>query len=175
MTCKNNIVFFGFKSSGKSYFAQKLSIALNRVWIDTDCHVEKRYYAFYGKTLSSKEIVLTIGEKGFRQLEKEVVSTLSSQENTVISLGGGTLLDPENQKTLLPLGRFIYLDPDKTQLKQRILQGSFPSFLDPDDFEHSFERVYEERKRLYESIPSYRIPLQGKTDEEILNEILSIL
>ena len=169
MKSKNNIIFFGFKGSGKTYFAKRLALRLNRVHIDTDHLVEGEFGS------PSYEIVRAIGEKEFRLLENKVIASLASFENSIISLGGGSLLDPQNQTVLLNLGKLIYLDTDVELLKKRILTGPFPSFLDPLDFETSFAKVYQKRKILYESFPALRIKTSGKSDETVLDEILNQL
>lgn len=169
MKSKNNLLLCGFKGSGKSYFARKLSLLLNRPYIDTDALIEQQY------ALPCREIALEIGQIRFRLLEKEVISSLIPTQNSIIALGGGSLLDPENQKSILSLGKLIYLIADPETLKKRILQGPCPSFLDPSDFDASFEKIFQQRKLLFDQIPSHRIRLEGKNDEQILCEIISIL
>lgn len=169
MKSKNNLLLCGFKGCGKSYFARKLSHLLNRPCIDTDALIEQQY------GLPCREIALEIGQSRFRLLEKKVIASLAPTENSIIALGGGSLLEPENQKSILSLGKLVYLIAEPERLKKRILQGPCPSFLDPSDFDASFEKIFQQRKLLFDRIPSHRVCLEGKNDEQILAEIISIL
>jgi shikimate kinase len=159
-----NFIFFGFKSCGKTHMARYLASQLRRVHFDTDHLIEQHYAEEYKESLSCRSISLKIGEAGFRALEKKIIYSLKTipeiQNNAaILSVGGGAVLDPENRSQLSTLGQLIYLQISKEALKQRLLGNpeGLPSFLDPQDPEGSFERMYRERKAIYESISVYRI------------------
>ncbi len=132
------------------------------------------YQKAYKQPLNSREISILIGEKGFRELEREVIKNLSLKKTTVIALGGGAILSSENLGRLKKLGRMVYLEIDKETVKKRILQGNIPSFLDENDFDNSFEKMYQKRKPLYEKIDSHRVSVAKKTDRQVLDELISI-
>ena len=167
-----NILFFGYKASGKTFFGRQLAQALNKPFIDTDDLVEKLYEEAFQKKKSCKEIAILLGEKGFRFLECLAIASLTHVKDTIISLGGGAIISDKNRKFLDQLGCLVYLEADKEVIKSRILNDHTPSFLDPNDLEGSFERHFLERQRLYESIPCFKLKIQGKTNPQILNELL---
>jgi len=166
-----NLILFGYKASGKTFFGTLLAQKLNSFFIDTDQLIEELYKKEFQEECNCRQISIKIGEEGFRRLEKRVIDNLNGVTHTIIALGGGAVLDPENCFALRELGKLIYLEVDKETLKRRIFASGIPSFLDPQNPEDSFEKMYEERKPIYEKISTYTIALHGKTDHQILDEL----
>lgn len=169
---KNNLVLFGFKSVGKSLFGKLISSKLQKYFIDTDKLIEDRYRMQYKKTLGFREIYKKIGHEAFRELERMAVSSLEHVEDTIIAIGGGTLLNPDNCSTLKKIGMLVYLEVEKETLKERILKGEPPSFLDKSNLEQSFEKIYHERATIFESVHHFKVNLNNKSQEEIVTEII---
>lgn len=113
------IYLYGAPGSGKTTLGKQLAAALDGKWIDLDAEIE----ASAGKTIS--EIFVSSGEKEFRRLEKE---TLKQIEADVVSLGGGTLLDPECRAWCESHGQVFCLEtPEKDELERRLrLSGKRP-------------------------------------------------
>ncbi|HSW86121.1 MAG TPA: shikimate kinase [Rhabdochlamydiaceae bacterium] len=159
-----NVILFGFKGCGKTHYGRLLASRLNYPFIDTDHLIESRC-----ADLTCREIVHKIGEAEFRILEKKAIASLNIDQDTVISVGGGAVLDPDNVHILKKMGTLIYLEESKEILKQRIFNASYmPSYLDENDPLASFEKMYRERKPLYEKIPSVRLNIEQKTEQEVL-------
>jgi shikimate kinase len=167
-----NFILFGFKKSGKTHFGRLLAQELSREFVDTDNLIEKMFVNEYCESLCARNISLKIGEDGFRILEKRVIHSLKN-ENAIIAVGGGAVLDSENRNKLSSLGQLFYLKIDKETLKHRLLNAELPSFLDPKNLEISFEKMYAERKMIYEKIPAITIKTVGKNERDILEEIKS--
>ena len=104
---------------------------LHMKFIDSDLLIEEVYTKIYHQALSYREIAKKHGFAFFRNLEKHAVSLLAQEKNSVISLGGGVLLDEENVARLQKLGPLIYLKTPKNVLKRRILSQDPPAFFDP--------------------------------------------
>ncbi|MCI0382806.1 MAG: hypothetical protein L0207_07170 [Chlamydiae bacterium] len=166
-----NIILFGFQYSGKTHFGRLLSQRLHLPFIDLDQKIEENYQKQFSLALSCRQIALEKGGVFFRKLEKETLFSLKKVRNSVISLGGGTVLDEENLRFILGFGKLIYLNANKEVIKKRILGGQLPAYLDPDDPEESFENLYYERKKIYEMIQAKRIDLHAKSESEILEEL----
>ena len=159
-----NIILFGFKGVGKTHFGKLLSLHLNRPFIDTD--------DLMGPLLSSREIYETLGEKGFRKMEEEIVETLASQSDSVIALGGGTVLSVSNVRLLQKIGRLIYLRSHFDPLKERILKNGPPSFIDPKNPIESLHQVYLERLPIYEAIQAESIDVDLLDEKAVLAKII---
>jgi len=85
-----NIALVGFMGTGKTTIACMLAERFHAEFVDIDELIEVR---------QQKKIVDIFAEKGeefFRKVEKEVVAEISSQQNKIISCGGGVVLDVDN-------------------------------------------------------------------------------
>ncbi|HSW73255.1 MAG TPA: shikimate kinase, partial [Chlamydiales bacterium] len=96
------------------------------------------------------------------------------KKNMIVALGGGAILDPDNVKLLTKLGTLVYLQVDKSILKERLLKGPIPVYLDSKDPEASFEKMYEKRKEAYESVPSIWLDA-NREEEKVLEDLISIV
>ncbi len=169
-----NLILFGYKSSGKTFFGSLLAQELEMLFIDTDQLVEKLYKNEFQEECNCRQISIKMGEIGFRILENRVIDGLKEVTNAIIALGGGAVLNSENCLKLEKLGRLVYLEADKETIKQRIFSDGIPTFLDPIDPEKSFEKMYEERKPVYEKVSAFKIKIHGKTDQQILDGLKSL-
>lgn len=172
---KMNIILFGFKKCGKTYYGLKAAQKLHMHFVDSDLLIEHHYQKVYHHNLSYREIVKKHGFPFFRSLEKHIVSTLVQQKNSIISLGGGVVLDPENVSRLEQSGAMIYLKASKNTLEHRILSNEPPAYIDVDHPHESFEALYNERLPIYEGIKAHTIDTDGITEEEILHKIFQYI
>lgn len=138
----NNVVLVGFKRSGKTTHGKKIAEKLNCNFIDTDDLIAFDCRRFYQD----------IGADSFRLLEKKIIFSLGVVQRSVIATGGGSILDPDNVFALKKMGKVIYLQVPKDELKARLLKSPIPSFLDPQDLDGSFEKMYRHRSPIYKKI-----------------------
>jgi len=109
-----NIVLVGFMGSGKTTVGKRLSKKFGMDFLDTDSLVEKKL------GLDIVKIFSTHGESKFREVESKVVREIACLNNTVISTGGGAVL---NEKNLLLLARnslVVFLRADILTIKKRL-------------------------------------------------------
>ena len=116
--------------------------------------------------LSISEIFDIHGEPGFREIERAALRTrvraVQSGRPLVLALGGGTFVDPENNKLLSENGVSVWLDCPFERIKARIGDGSGrPLACDP----HRFQELFHSRRAEY-SRCDYRV--QVDTDEASL-------
>lgn len=156
----NNIILIGFKRSGKTDFGKKLAAKLQRPFIDTDDLISHNCRQFYKD----------IGEESFRLLEKKTIFALTPIQKSVIATGGGTILDPDNISMLKKMGTLIYIHVPKKELKKRLFKKPLPAFLDGEDLEGSFEKMYEARLPLFEKIADKTVSSQKQLWEAIRSE-----
>jgi shikimate kinase len=158
-----NIILFGFKSCGKTYFGKLLAKELERSFVDTDDLIVEECGG-----VPIRVIYLTVGEVGFRALEKKVVEGLKSNMNAVIALGGGAVLDPENVTHLKKVGEMIYLEASFDTIRSRIQEP--PAFANG-----SLQQVYKERKPIYESIGARKINVDVLDKAGVLAALRSVI
>lgn len=135
-----NIILFGFKSAGKTYWGKILACQLAIPFVDLDDLIAAHYHK------PVREIYRDLGESGFRKIEKEILQNLTIT-NSVIALGGGTVLDPENVKLLQTMGEMFYLKVGFETIQSRI-EGT-PAFVNA---ENSLKLIYDARIPIYEAI-----------------------
>ena len=169
-----NLILFGHKSSGKTFFGSLLAQELGRIFIDTDQWIENLYKNEFQETCNCRQIAIKIGEAKFRNLEMRVIDDLIDLKQAIIAVGGGTVLNPENCSKLEKIGNLVYLEADKETIKCRIFNSGIPSFLDSKDSNKSFDKMYEERKPIYEKIPAFKIKMHEKTTPQILEELKTL-
>ncbi len=90
----HNIALIGFMGTGKSTVGRLVADQLHFEFLDTDELIESRA----GKTIAA--IFAGDGEAAFREMEKNVVTELSSRRRTVISAGGGMGANAANLASL---------------------------------------------------------------------------
>jgi len=157
-------VLIGPPGAGKSSIGKNLAKRMNRTFIDTDEMVEKRS----GKKIS--EIFLEDGEQQFRALEKESVLEALQQPDSVISLGGGAVLDTDTQAVLREMNRVVYLEVSISNAAPRIgFNRDRPLLLG--NPRQQWLALMEHRKPIYESLAKYLV----STDNRKVNEVAEIL
>ncbi len=108
---KENIVLTGMPGSGKTTVGKLLSYKLNMKYYDTDVLLEE-------KIGNICNFIEKNGEAAFRSEEKNIISELVKNTfGSIISTGGGAVLDIENIINLRKNGRIYFLDrnPDKIE------------------------------------------------------------
>ena len=84
------VALTGFMASGKTTFGRAAAAQLGRDFIDLDEAIASRYG-------SPARLFDSRGEAAFRQIESDLLEeVLQTQRDTVLALGGGTILREEN-------------------------------------------------------------------------------
>lgn len=170
-----NLILFGFKGSGKTHFGKLLALELHRPFIDTDDLVLEAYAKMKGKRRKIQEIYAEFGPIGFREFEKKAIQSLKGVDQSIIALGGGTVLAAENVAFLQTIGALIYLKTGAETLKKRIFQGELPSFFDKKNPEESFHQMVQEREPIYRSLPARVVDTEELDEAGVLAALKSIL
>ena len=166
-----NIILIGFKRVGKTTYGKLLADKLRLEFVDSDELVVNAYFNQTQKRKAVHQVEIEIGAKNFRLLEKEVLDQLE-QKKRVLATGGGIVLNPESAQWLKAQGTIIYLSQDKEITVQNLKKGRIPSFLDPDNFEESFDRMYNERLPIYTGLADHILDISQLSEEEILESLL---
>jgi shikimate kinase len=110
----SRIYLTGFMGSGKSTIGPILANTIGYAFVDTDKELERRT----GTTI--RKIFRKEGENYFRALERRLIAELSLTPRVVISVGGGTMLDPDNLRIMSATGIVIYLKSTPDHLFKRL-------------------------------------------------------
>ncbi len=141
---KQNIVLVGMPASGKTTVGKLLSNTTARDFIDTDEAITEKI----GK--SPAELINTLGEPAFRDMEAEIIKEVSAMQGKIIATGGGAILRESNRRLLKENGRIYFLD--------RPLKDILPT---PDrplsSSKEALEQRYKERYPIYLECADYRV------------------
>ncbi|WP_420489574.1 shikimate kinase [Neobacillus niacini] len=99
---------------GKTTIGKLVAKKLFRDFIDVDEEIEKEY------GMPVTQIFNKIGEKAFREREKNVITSLCQKKLRIISLGGGAFLQEEIRKVCLSSCMVFFLDLSWENWKDRI-------------------------------------------------------
>jgi len=157
------LLLAGFKGVGKTTTGRLVAQKLELPFFDTDELLSDRYKK------SIREIHQELAEERFREEEARVLEELKQQKKVVIALGGGTLLSKKAQEMAPFMGSLVYLYSSPESLMQKLEPASF---LDQNDLQGSFKKVFERRHPLFCKLCKYRIDIDNLTPEEIAHTIL---
>ena len=107
-----NIILVGLKGTNKSEIGEELARRLKMKFIDTDDIMKRE------SGLDLPELLKKIGEKQFRSLENNIIKKILNVSNTVIVVGGGSILNGKNIKALKQNGLLVSLITGKINFKK---------------------------------------------------------
>ncbi len=166
-----NIILTGFMGSGKTVISELLSDELSLELLDTDSAIETAE----GRRIS--DIFEKEGEEAFRDMETELLETVvrDHYRDMVISLGGGTVIRPENRKCLKEAGKVVYLKADPETIYERVKDDTTRPLLKCEDPLARIKELLDKRSGIYESAADITVVTDGRTPEDIVKEIVSSL
>ena len=166
------IVLVGPKHSGKTSAGKALALLLSCGFVDLDELIAQRSgkspRALYGE-----------GPDIFRKAEAGALTALlesgeSGPSSSLVIASGGGLVD--NPDALSIMGRFpiaaVFLDVSAQVAWERIrAEGELPPFLKTENPEGTHRALHERRAAAYRQLASLAIKADGKSPQEIAQEI----
>ncbi|MBQ5608396.1 MAG: shikimate dehydrogenase [Oscillospiraceae bacterium] len=155
---KENIILVGMPSSGKSTIGKEIAKRLGRAFYDTDELIAQK------SAMTIPNIITSLGEEKFRELESDVVNEISKATGIIIATGGGVVLKDENIRVLSQNGRIYFLDRPLELLlptKDRPLTSTKEALI----------KKYNERYGIYEKAADVKIDASGDV-EAVTNAVI---
>ena len=168
------IILLGYMGCGKSTIAKLLAKTTSISYLDLDEIIEKQENSSVKKLFSDK------GEIYFRKLEHQIFANLiQNPDSFILSLGGGTPCYSNNHEFLKSKGVIsIYLSASIPILYERLLNSNSERPLiankNPEDRKEFIAKNLFDRSFYYNQA-HYKINVDGKSPEEIVSEIETIL
>jgi shikimate kinase len=161
------VVLVGPPGSGKSTIAALLAQRLGVPHRDTDTDIE----AGAGKPIS--DIFVDEGEPHFRKLERSAIAAALEGDGEVLSLGGGAILDAATRADLAG-HTVVFLDVSLGEAAKRVgLSVARPLLLG--NVRTQLRNLMEARRPLYGEVAKQTVLTDGKTPDQIADEILEQL
>ncbi len=167
---RKNVVLIGFMGSGKTSVGLRLSYRLRMPVEDTDKLIEQRL----GRSIS--DIFAKEGEEYFRQLETRLLEELRDRDYArILSVGGGTPVNPENRKLLRQCGTVVYLRVRPETVYERLKGDASRPLLQCEDPQGRIRELLEARKDAYEECADIIVDVDGVEMNNILDSIMEAL
>jgi shikimate kinase len=166
---EKNIVFIGFMGAGKTTIGKLVAKKLYRDFIDIDEEIEKEY------NMPIPKIFAEIGEKAFREKEKELIQNLCHYKLKIISVGGGAFLQEEIRKVCLVSSIVFYLEITWDAWKSRLdsIIDSRP-VLQGKSIEE-IEELFYKRKEIYANNYHSMIEISNQSMDELAESIVKTI
>lgn len=165
---QTDILFFaGIKHSGKTTMAR---LCAKRLGIPCHDNDDLLFETIHDEYPDVRTFYRAVGPERFMKQEAAALRDFinkgiprsmepSAKPKMIIALGGGACDNDELMDIVKRHGMSCYLANDPQVLLKRILRHGVPPFLDPEDTEGSFAKLYERRDGLYRSICDFVIQL----------------
>ncbi|SDP02666.1 shikimate kinase [Desulforhopalus singaporensis] len=163
---KSNIILIGMPGSGKSTVGVTLAKLLAKRFLDTDILIQNREK----KTL--QEIIDDRGHLALRQIEEEVLLSVSCKGHVIATGGSAAYSDPA-MVHLKKDGITVYLQASLEALRSRITNYETRGVARRPG--QSFQELFEEREKLYNHYADIAVESSNLTQDEVSDIIASRL
>lgn len=164
-----NIFLIGFMGSGKSTIAKVLSEELGVEQIEMDEMIVQE------QGMPITEIFEKYGEEHFRDIETDLVRRLQEKDGVVVSCGGGAVLREENRELMKAAGAIVLLTAKPETILERVKNSTNRPILNGNMNVEYISGLMEKRRACYEAAADITVETDGKSREEICEEILGLL
>ncbi len=162
-------ILIGPPGAGKSSVGKSLAQKLDLDFHDTDHLIEESV------GVSVSEIFLDKGEAFFREKEKEIVTSEIQNFSGVLSLGGGSVMDPLTAEVLTNSGHpVIFLDVSLSSAAPRIGFNRDRPLLVGNP-RAKWQELMNIRRPIYEKLATITVSTDSSTPSQVAQEIVTLL
>jgi shikimate kinase len=166
-----NLYLIGYRGSGKTSVGRLLADQLQ--WQHFDC--DATIVELAGKSIA--RIFADHGEEAFRQWESKVVAVAASDQQMVVSLGGGALIEMENRDRINSSGKCVWLRIKPATAWERIQQDNStaenrPALTGLSGLEE-VQTLIARRQPLYEECADFTVDVDQLSLNEVADRIIS--
>jgi shikimate kinase len=161
------LVVVGPPGSGKTTVGRLVAQQLGEPFVDVVEVVVERT----GKPIS--DIFFDDGEAAFRELERAVCAELLAGQGGVVSLGGGSVLDPRTEEDLAGL-TVAFLDVSISDAAKRIGFGQSRPLLSVNP-RAAWTQLMNARRPVYERVATFTVDTAGRSAEQVAGAVVEAL
>ena len=152
---------------GKTTIGKIVAKKLKLKFVDIDSLIEKK------EKNTIKEIFRNNGEDYFRKIETKITLSELKKVNLVIALGGGAFINKSIRKEVSNSAVSFWLDLELKSLISRLKKTKKRPLLDQENLENSINKIYLERKKIYNE-SDFKIKCNFLKKEEIAEKIVML-
>jgi shikimate kinase len=156
------VVLIGPMGAGKTSVGRRVAKRLGRAFVDTDKEIVKEHGPI-------PALFESLGEPGFRELERDAV-TSALAGTVVVSLGGGAVLD-EGTRARLRDERVVLLTVTPEAVESRI-RGSDRPLLHHGGIA-AWKRIAAERAPIYASLADLTLDTSNRPLSHVVDDIVA--
>ena len=145
---------------------RQLARRLRLGFVDSDHAIEERLGC------SIREFFEREGEAKFRDIEEDVIDSLTQAENSIVSTGGGAVLRERNRQHLHERGKVIYLKSTPEELFRRLRHDSNRPLLQVADPMGRLRDLFEQRDPLYREVSHFVLETGRPSVSTLVNMIV---
>jgi len=142
----------GFMATGKSTVGSILANTLGWNFYDLDEVIESKYNFSIKKSFTEK------GEDEFRAVENKALAELNPEENAIVALGGGTMMNQKNISLMKKKGLIVLFKSSENEIYHRMKHKiNRPLTLDNNgdilgekELRNKIKELLQSRKKFYE-------------------------
>jgi shikimate kinase len=144
--CGPNVIVYlvGMPGSGKSTVGPELARRLGVPFVELDERIEHA------------------AGSSFRELEAAALVEAASHDPSVVSCGGGVVLEPANRVSLRATGEVVFLSVPLEVLAVRVRPGADRPLIRS---EGDLERLFRDREPLYREFAAHVVDASGPADD----------
>ncbi len=166
MTVLCTISLVGMPGGGKSTVGRSLARQLQVPFCDSDHEVERRI----GQPI--RAFFDVHGEEAFRDIEQEVIASLTARGEGVLATGGGAVLREANRTALRAGTTVIYLRSTPEELFRRLRHDTQRPLLQVENPMQRLRDLHRERDPLYLSTAHFVVETGRPSVPTLVNLIL---
>ena len=164
---RKNIVLIGFMGSGKTTLGLKLSYLLRMPVEDTDKLIERQE----GRSIT--QIFADDGEAYFRELETEMLRKCGNRKyERILSVGGGTPVNPVNRELLHKCGIVVYLRVAPETVYERLKNDTTRPLLQCEEPLEKIRELLAVRDAIYTECADIILDVDNRHSDELAEELL---
>ncbi len=163
---KDCIVLIGMAGVGKSTVGLALARSLAFNFTDLDEYIQEK------EGLTVQEIIKTQGEAALLELEKQRMYEIDLRRR-VVAPGGSIIYHPDLMEDLKQRSIIIYLNDSFENVEGRLKNASTRGIVGLKS--KSLREIYDERQPLYAKYADITVDPEGKSPEQVIEEIISRL
>ena len=163
-----SLVLVGFMGAGKSTTGRALAARCGLPFVDCDEVIERERGPI-------DAIFAEAGERGFRELEREVVVRVldeAARSPRVVALGGGAVTSDDVRRRLTGFAHVVWLD---VSLEESWLRAGGDATRPLARDREAFARLFEQRRALYAEVATVRVASgDGAVVEAVVDEVVRL-
>lgn len=137
------VILTGFMGTGKSTIGRIVAKKLGFKFVDSDNLIEAK------AEKSIKNIFEEDGEESFRLMESEIIESIT-EDNIVLSTGGGAVISESNRNHMKNLGLVVTLTAKVDDIVSRVVRNDERPLLKGEDLKELVTDKLNKRKAFYD-------------------------